>query len=76
MRVSVGLVPVRPLPWRSQLPWYWTDDLARILHNEGQISDKVAVLMTQTPVAIRSDEPTREAAARTLLDDDEIPLAA
>lgn len=58
------------------MPWYWTDDLARVLLADGRINESVAVEMASVPVAYRRDEPTLEDAARALLDDDEIPLAA
>lgn len=58
------------------MPWYWTDDLARALLAQGSINDTGAAELIATPVAIRRDEPTVEAAARAMLDEDEIPLPA
>lgn len=58
------------------MPWYWTDDLARVLLDSGQISESVASELASLPVAYRSEESTVEAAATALLEDDEIPLAA
>lgn len=58
------------------MPWYWTDDLARALLDEGRISESVAVELIALPVAYRSEESTVEAAAAALLEDDELPLAA
>lgn len=56
------------------MPWYWTDDLARVLLEDGRISETIASELTSLPVAFRSEETTVEAAAGALLDDDEIPL--
>ncbi len=56
------------------MPWYWTDDLARALLEDGRISETVASQLTSVPVAFRSEETTVEAAASALLEDDEIPL--
>ncbi len=58
------------------MPWYWTDDLARALLAQGSISDTGAAELIATPVAIRRDEATIDAAARAMLDEDEIPLPA
>lgn len=58
------------------MPWYWTDDLARVLLTDGLIDEAVASEMMAVPVAYRRDETTVETAAKGLLDDDEIPLAA
>lgn len=58
------------------MPWYWTDDLARVLVTDGNINEKTALVLAAQPVAIRREESTIEAAAIGLLDDDEIPLAA
>ncbi len=58
------------------MPWYWTDDLSRILLSEGLISDKAALSLASSPVAVRRDEMSIEAAAQGMADDDEIPLAA
>lgn len=56
------------------MPWYWTDDLARALLEDGRISETVASQLISLPVAFRSEETTVEAAASALLEDDEIPL--
>lgn len=58
------------------MPWYWTDDLARVLVSKGTIPERIAAEISATPVAIRRTEDTLEAAAYGYLDDDEIPLAA
>ena len=58
------------------MPWYWTDDLAQVLVSDGMISQVTASELTISPVAYRRDETTIEAAAKALLDDNEIPLAA
>lgn len=62
--------------WRCTLPWYWTDDLARVLLDSGLISESVASDLMAIPVAYRSEESTVEAAASALQEDEEIPLAA
>lgn len=66
--------PCPPSPLEVALPWYWTDDLARALLEDGRISETVASQLTSVPVALRSEETTVEAAASALLEDDEIPL--
>lgn len=58
------------------MPWYWTDDIARALVEAGRITPDMADVMLSVPTAIRRDEPTIEAAAQALLDDEEIPIAA
>ncbi len=58
------------------MPWYWTDDIARALLAQGAISEASAAELIAAPVAYRREEPTVEAAARALLEDDEIPLPA
>jgi len=58
------------------VPWYWTDDIARALIATGQISGDVAGPLLSVPTAIRRDETSLEAAAKALVDDGEIPLAA
>jgi hypothetical protein len=58
------------------VPWYWTDDIARALIESGRMTVDAAGPMLVLPTAIRRDEPSVEAAAQALLNDDEIPLAA
>ncbi|MGH8948476.1 MAG: hypothetical protein ACRDXF_06400 [Acidimicrobiia bacterium] len=58
------------------MPWYWTDDIARALIEAGRLTVDAAGSLMSVPTAIRRDEPSIEAAAVALLDDDEIPLAA
>ncbi|MGH8915660.1 MAG: hypothetical protein ACRDZM_14225 [Acidimicrobiia bacterium] len=58
------------------MPWYWTDDIARTLIEAGRIDAETVGSMLSVPSAIRREEPSIEAAAQALLDDDEIPLAA
>jgi hypothetical protein len=58
------------------VPWYWTDDIARALIEAGRLTVDAAGSMMSVPTAIRREEPSIEAAAQALLDDDEIPLAA
>lgn len=58
------------------MPWYWTDDLSRILFSEGLISKQAAVQLETSPVAIRRVETSLEEAVRGMVDDDEVPLAA
>lgn len=73
----MGLVPAHSVvDWRLPVPWYWTDDIARLLVASGRISDEAANTMASVPVAFRRQEPTIESAAQGLIDDDEIPLAA
>ncbi|MFP3882881.1 MAG: hypothetical protein ACLFRT_13585 [Actinomycetota bacterium] len=58
------------------MPWYWTDEIAPVLVAEGSIDSEKAAALTAMPVAHRSEHETIEDAAKQLLDDDEIPLAA
>lgn len=58
------------------MPWYWTDEIAPVLVAEGSIDTDKAAVLTAMPVAHRSEHDTIEDAAKELLDDDEIPLAA
>ena len=58
------------------MPWYWTDEIARYLLSNGSIDSEKAAILMSMPVAPRSDEETVEDAAKELMDDDEIPLAA
>jgi len=58
------------------MPWYWTDDLARIMVAQGLISDKTAVHLASSPIALRRDESSIEEAVSAMAEDDEIPLAA
>jgi hypothetical protein len=58
------------------MPWYWSDDIARVLVVSGKLDNSVATAMISAPVAYRSEASTIESAIDTLLDDDEIPLAA
>ena len=58
------------------MPWYWTDDIARALIEAGRLTADAAGSLTSVPTAIRREEPTIDAAAQAMLDDDEIPLAA
>lgn len=58
------------------MPWYWTDDLARILRELRSVPEEVASRLGAMPVAIRREESTIEAAALAMIEDDEIPLAA
>jgi hypothetical protein len=58
------------------VPWYWTDDIARALIDAGRLTVDAARTLLSVPTAIRREEPSVEAAAQALFDDDEIPLAA
>ena len=59
------------------MPWYWSDDLARVLVAAGKIEPRLADQLVRTPVAIRRPEPDLETAALAMqADDNEIPLAA
>lgn len=61
---------------RLLVPWYWTDDIARALIEAGRMTVDAAGPLMSVPSAIRREEPTIDAAALAMLDDDEIPLAA
>ena len=59
------------------MPWYWSDDLARVLLAAGKIEPRLADRLVRTSVGIRRPELDVETAALALQDDDnEIPLAA
>jgi len=58
------------------MPWYWSDDVASLLINEGRLDAQIAESYLARPVAIRRDEKTLADAAHGLQEDDEIPLAA
>ena len=58
------------------MPWYWSDDVARILISEGGYTSEMLCSWTVRPVAFRRDEETVEQAAEGLVEDGEIPLAA
>ena len=58
------------------MPWYWSDDVARVLLADGRINSDTAASLITTPVAIRRPEADVESAAHGLQDDGEIPLAA
>lgn len=58
------------------MPWYWSDDVAAVLVAQGQLDAESAAGVIVMPVGYRSERATIEEAARDLLDDGEIPLAA
>lgn len=58
------------------MPWYWTDDVARLLVSKGSIDESTAASLIAIPVAHRSEHDSVEDAAQDLMDDGEIPLAA
>jgi len=58
------------------MPWYWTDEMARVLVADGRIAEDTAATMIALPIAHRSEHDNIEAAVREILDDGEIPLAA
>lgn len=58
------------------MPWYWTDEVAPFLVARGSLDTETAITLMALPVAHRSDAETLEEAAKELLDDGEIPLAA
>jgi hypothetical protein len=58
------------------VPWYWTDDIARALIDNGRLSVESARAMLAAPVALRRAEPDLDTAVQAMLDDDEIPIAA
>lgn len=58
------------------MPWYWSDEIARVLVDLDKIDGAVATSLTSMPVAFRRECDTIEMAAEMLLDDDEIPSAA
>ena len=53
------------------MPWYWTDDLARILIDTGKVDPERARRWISAPVAIRSAEVDSETVASSLLSDED-----
>jgi hypothetical protein len=62
--------------WRFAVPWYWTDDIARALIDNGRLTVESAGTLLATPVAVKRVEPDLDTAIQAMLDDDEIPIAA
>lgn len=58
------------------MPWYWSDDLSRILVSESLHSGQTASRLEASPVAIRRVESSIEEAVRGMVEDDDVPLAA
>lgn len=58
------------------MPWYWTDDVARILLADSRLDPETAQNMLNLPVAFRSEHDTLDDAARELAEEAEVPLAA
>lgn len=58
------------------MPWYWSDEVAPVLVANGSIDETVAADLIAIPIAHRSEHDTIEEAAKELMDDGEIPLAA
>ena len=58
------------------MPWFWSDEIARVLSAAGRIDDQVSSDLLARPVAFRSEAETVEEAADRLVQDGEIPLAA
>jgi hypothetical protein len=62
--------------WRFAVPWYWTDDIARALVEQGRLTVESAAALLGAPVAVRRVETDLATAAQAMLDEDEIPIAA
>lgn len=58
------------------MPWYWSDDVAAVLVASGELNSATAAKISVMPTGHRSERENIEEAARELLDDGEIPLAA
>ena len=58
------------------MPWYWTDEVVPFLVSQGSLDAEVAANLTALPFALRSEHQSLEEAAKEMLDDGEIPLAA
>ena len=52
------------------MPWYWTDDLARLLIDAGKVAERAVANWLSAPVAIRSEQEDSLAVAASLLPDD------
>lgn len=49
------------------MPWYWTDDLARILIDTGKVAEQRVSTWLSAPIAIRSEDSDSRAVADALL---------
>jgi hypothetical protein len=56
--------------------WYWSDDIAKALLDNGKIEERLATIIGSKMVAFRSNRTSILEASQALLDDEEIPLAA
>jgi len=52
------------------MPWYWTDDLARLLIDAGKVDERAVADWLSAPVAIRSEEEDSLRVAASLLPDE------
>lgn len=58
------------------MPWYWSDDIARVLVGAGKIDATTAGSLISAPVAYRCVADSIDEAISVLQDEDEIPLLA
>ena len=58
------------------MPWYWSDELAKVLLSSGRIDTQTAGSLSVAPVAFRRDTDNVEEVAQELAEEGEIPLAA
>jgi hypothetical protein len=58
------------------MPWYWTDDLARVLLETGRIDAGTAAALVAAPIGVRRQELTVEETTGDLTDDEDLPHAA
>jgi hypothetical protein len=58
------------------MPWYWTDDLARVLLETGRIDAGTAAALVAAPIGVRRQDLIVEEPTADPSDDEEIPHAA
>lgn len=58
------------------MPWYWTDDLTRVLRDRGRLDPAADTTSSAYPQGLRATSESIEEAVDELLDSGEIPLAA
>jgi hypothetical protein len=58
------------------MPWFWTDDLARLLTGSGQAATPVLDRWLRRPEAVRREGEAAEVARRLLEEESEDPQLA
>jgi hypothetical protein len=58
------------------MPWFWTDDLARLLTSNGHSDGAIMERWLRQPQAVRGDGEAMTVAERLLADEDDEPALA